>query len=143
METIHSNLCLIVRKKIATFEKFIKKIIRINVKNVQKLILPLLILTLIGLVYFLYFSPKEGLGSFDDFDPNNNAVKDIRVKIVQNQGINKTPEGGAVFFAEDKNNTVVQVNADKVPQGLESAGTIILKGHLSQGGFHAHDVVID
>jgi len=112
-------------------------------KNIQKLILPFLIITVIALIYFLYFSPKEGLGSFSDFDPNNNAVKDIRVKIVQDQGINKTPEGGAVFFVEDKDNTVVQVNADKVPVGLEAAGTIILKGHLSQGGFHAHDVVID
>jgi len=112
-------------------------------KNIQKLILPFLIITVIALIYFLYFSPKEGLGSFNDFDPNNNAVKDIRVSIIQERGITETPGGGAVFFAEDKDNTVVQVNADKVPVGLEAAGTIILKGHLSQGGFHAHDVVID
>ncbi|OGU70290.1 MAG: hypothetical protein A2V93_11310 [Ignavibacteria bacterium RBG_16_34_14] len=112
-------------------------------KTIQKLILPLLIIIVIGLIYFLYFSPKEGLGSFSDFDPNNNAVKDIRVKIVQEQGITKTPEGGAVFFAADKNNTVVQVNADKISPGLESAGIVTLKGHSSQGGFHAHDVVLD
>jgi len=112
-------------------------------KNIQKFILPLLIITVIALIYFLYFSPKEGLGSFSDFDPNNNAVKDIRVTLLQDQGINKTAEGGAVFFVSDKNNTVVQVNADKIPTELESAETIILKGHLSQGGFHAHDVVID
>jgi hypothetical protein len=112
-------------------------------KKFQKFILPLLILILILLIYLLYFSPKEGLGSFGDFDPNNNAVKDIRVSLVQERGITETPGGGAVFFASDKDNTVIQVSADKVPPGLNSAGTIILKGHLSQGGFHAHDVVID
>lgn len=112
-------------------------------KSFQKFILPLLILIVILLIYLLYFSPKEGLGSFGDFDPNNNAVKDVRVALVEERGINKTPGGGAVFFAVDKNNTVVQVNADKVPAGLEMGGIVILKGHLSQGGFHAHDVVID
>jgi hypothetical protein len=112
-------------------------------KPIQKLILPILIIIIIGLVYFLYFAPKEGLGSFSDFDPNNNAVKDIRVKIVHDQRINKTPEGGAVFFAADKNNTVIQINADKIPSGIESAEIVLLKGHLSQGGFHAHDVVLD
>jgi hypothetical protein len=91
----------------------------------------------------LYFSPKEGLGSFSDFDPNNNAVKDIRVALVEERGITESPGGGAVFFVVDKNNSVVQVNADKVPSGLEMAGTVILKGHMSQGGFHAHDVELD
>lgn len=112
-------------------------------KTVQKLILPLLILVVIAIIYLMYFSPKEGLGSFSDFDPNNNAVKDIRVTLIEERGITETPGGGAVFFTADKNNSIVQVNADKVPPGMETAGTIILKGHLSQGGFHAHEVVLD
>lgn len=112
-------------------------------KKIQKFILPLLVIVVIGLIYSLYFSPKEGLGSFSDFDPNNNAVKDIRIRIVHEQGVNKTPGGGAVFFAADKNNSIVQVSADKVPPGIESGEIAILKGHLSQGGFHAHDVVLD
>ncbi|HSP89085.1 MAG TPA: hypothetical protein VLN45_13195 [Ignavibacteriaceae bacterium] len=112
-------------------------------KAIQKLILPLLIIVVIGLIYFLYFSPKEGLGSFSDFDPNNNAVKEIRVKIVHEQGINKTSEGGATFFASDKNNTIMQVSAEKVPAGIESAEIVLLKGHMSQGGFHVHEVVLD
>lgn len=112
-------------------------------KNLQKLILPILIITVIGLIYIFYFSPKQGLGSFSDFDPNNSAVKDIRVKLLQDREITQTPGGGAVFFVSDKDNKVVQVNADKVPQGFETAETIILKGHLSQNGFHAHDVLLD
>jgi hypothetical protein len=113
-------------------------------KYLQKLILPILILAAIFLIYTFYFAPQKGLGSFADFDPNNSAVKDIRVTIVQERGINKSPEGGATFFATDKNNMVVQVNADKVSGEIELAQTVILKGHLSQNNsFHAHDVVPD
>jgi len=113
-------------------------------KNLQKLILPLLILVIIVVVYFIYFSPKEGLGSFKDFDPNNSAVKEIRVLLVKERRVTQTPEGGAIFFVTDKDHTILQVNADKIPAGLESAKIIILKGHLSQGtSFHAHDVLLD
>jgi hypothetical protein len=112
-------------------------------KKLQKLILPLLIILGVYLIYSVYFSGSKGLGSFSDFDPNNNAVKDIRVAFVAERGLTNSPEGGAAFFVEDKNKNIVQVNADKIPTGLETAGTIILKGHLTQGGFHAHDVVIE
>jgi hypothetical protein len=112
-------------------------------KKLQKFILPALILLGVFLIYTVYFSGSKGLGSFSDFDPNNNAVKDIRVLLVAERGITSNPGGGAVFFAEDKNKNIVQVNADKIPSGLETATTIILKGHLSQDSFHAHDVVID
>ncbi len=113
-------------------------------KNLQKLILPILALAIIAGIYFIYFSPKEGLGSFKDFDPNNSAVKEIRVLFVKEKGITHTPEGGIVFFVTDKNNTTMQVNTDKIPAGLDSAQTIILKGHLSQpNSFHAHEVLLD
>ena len=113
-------------------------------KNLQKLILPVLVLIIIAAVYFIYFSPKEGLGTFKDFDPNNSAVKEILVLFVKEKGITHSPDGGIIFFVKDKDNTVMQVNTDKVPKGLESAKTIILKGHLMQGnGFHAHEVLLD
>lgn len=113
-------------------------------KTLQKFILPILVIAIIGIVYTIYFSPKEGLGSFSDFDPNNNAVKDIRVMLILERGITKTPDGGAVFFVSDRDNNVLQVNADKVPSEFDSAEIIILKGHLSQNNsFHAHDVLLD
>jgi cytochrome c-type biogenesis protein CcmE len=113
-------------------------------KNLQKLILPILVIVIIAAVYFIYFSPREGLGSFKTFDPNNTAVKEIRVQFVKEKGITHTPDGGILFFVTDKDSTVMQVNTDKVPAGLESAQTIILKGHLNQAnGFHAHEVLLD
>lgn len=57
-------------------------------KNLQKLILPLLIVLIVFIIYTLYFGRGVDLGSFDDFDPNNNAVKEIRVKVLPNQNIN-------------------------------------------------------
>ena len=113
-------------------------------KILQKLILPVLLLLAIFLVYTVYFSPSKGLGSFSDFDPNNNAVKDIKVNLVLDRGINKDSHGGAIFYASDKGGNVVLINADKVPAEIESAQVVILRGHLSQdNNFHAHDVLLD
>jgi hypothetical protein len=113
-------------------------------KYAQKLILPILIVAAILLVYNVYFSPQEGLGSFADFDPNNNAVRDIRVKIVSEKGIERTTHNGARFYAADKNNNVILINADKVPEGIDSAEIVTLRGHLSQdNSFHAHDVLLE
>jgi cytochrome c-type biogenesis protein CcmE len=113
-------------------------------KYAQKLILPILIVVAVLLVYNVYFSPREGLGSFADFDPNNNAVRDIKVKMVFEKGIQRTPQGGAQFYAADKSNNVILINADKVPDGIESAEIVTLRGHMSQNNsFHAHDVLLE
>ena len=50
-------------------------------KILQKLILPILLILVVFIIYKFYFA-KSGLGSFDDFDPNNTAVKEIRVQLV-------------------------------------------------------------
>ena len=113
-------------------------------KNLQKLILPVLLLAVIVIVYIIYFSPSKGLGSFSDFDPNNNAVKDIKVQLVLDRGVDKNAHGGVSFYASDKGGNVFLINADKVSLDIESAEVVILKGHLSQdNSFHAHDVVPD
>jgi len=113
-------------------------------KILQKFIFPILLLAVIVLVYIVYFSPSKGLGSFSDFDPNNNAVKDIKVNLLVDRGINKDSHGGATFYTSDKGGNVVLINADKVPAEIESAKVVILRGHLSQdNSFHAHDVLLD
>jgi len=111
-------------------------------KILQKLILPLLLLLIIFIIYKFYFA-KTGLGSFDDFDPNNNAVKDIRVQLLVDRGIQQ--QGGAAeFYVADKNGKVVMVNGEvSLPAGFEKAEIIIIKGHLSGGNFHVHEVLLD
>ena len=112
-------------------------------KVVQKFILPILVIVIIALVYLVYFSPDEGLGSFADFDTNNSAVKDIKVQVLSDRGINSKPGGGANFYTVDNAGTVVLVNADHIPSGIESAKTVVLRGHLNKDSFHAHDVLLD
>ncbi|NNG27495.1 MAG: hypothetical protein HKM87_08210, partial [Ignavibacteriaceae bacterium] len=94
-------------------------------KILQKFIFPILLLAVIALVYTVYFSPSKGLGSFSDFDPNNNAVKDIKVNLLVDRGINLDSHGGATFYTSDKGGNVVLINADKVPAEIESAKVVI------------------
>ncbi|MDT3695112.1 MAG: hypothetical protein ROY99_01895 [Ignavibacterium sp.] len=111
-------------------------------KKLQKLILPLLIILVFFIIYRFYFA-KSGLGSFDDFDPNNTAVKEIRVQLVVDRGISKKGDG-FVFYASDKNGKIMMVNGEvDLPEGFESADIIILKGHLSSNSFHAHEVSLN
>jgi hypothetical protein len=106
-------------------------------KHLQKFILPLLVIVIIALVYFVYFT-AEGLGSFSDFDINNSASKDIKVEILHERGINNN-----AFFVIDKTGKEVLVHADHLPSGFESAKIVVLRGHLNKDSFHAHDVLLD
>jgi len=112
-------------------------------KILQKLILPALIIAAIFLVYKFYFDKGSELGSFSDFDLNNSAVKEIRVQLLIDRGIEQ--QGGEVsFFTSDKNGKIVHVSGSfQLPDGFEKANIIVLRGHLSQGGFHAHEVLLD
>jgi hypothetical protein len=112
-------------------------------KYLQKFILPVLLLVIVFIIYKFYFSSNKGLGSFADFDPNNNAVKPITVELLKDKGIDQ--QGGAVvFYVSDKTGKVMMVSGElSLPQGFESANIVTLKGHLSQDSFHAHEVVIE
>jgi hypothetical protein len=112
-------------------------------KKLQKLILPALLVIIIFIIYKIYFASGKGLGSFTDFDPNNTAVKPITVELLQDRGINQQG-GNVVFFVSDKNKQIMMITGEmQLPDGIESAKVITLKGHLSQGSFHAHEVVIE
>lgn len=111
-------------------------------KTLQKLILPLLLILIVFIIYNFYFA-KSGLGSFDDFDPNNTAVKEIRVQLVSDRGITQQGED-VVFYASDKNGKVMMVNGHvTLPDGFDKAEVIIIKGHLSGDSFHTHEVLLD
>jgi len=112
-------------------------------KILQKLILPVLIIAAIFLVYEFYFDKGSDLGLYSTFDPNNSAVKEIRVQLLADRGIEQ--QGGEVsFFTSDRDGKVVRVSGSlMLPEEFENAKVIILRGHLSQGGFHAHEVLLD
>ena len=112
-------------------------------KTLQKLILPILIIGAIFLVYKFYFVTGDDLGSYSDLDPNNSAVKEIRVQLLYDRGIEQ--HGGNVsFYTADREGKVVQVSGEfQLPEEFEDAKVIILRGHLSSGGFHAHEVLLN
>jgi len=112
-------------------------------KKFQKLILPSLLVFIVAIIYKIYFSGGMNLGSFDDFDTNNNAVKEIKVQVLPNQNINQQ-DGNFSFIVADKNGKTLQAfGSASLPQGIGEAQTIILKGHVNQSGFCTHEVLLD
>jgi cytochrome c-type biogenesis protein CcmE len=112
-------------------------------KTLQKLILPVLIIAAVFLVYKFYFVKGDNLGSFSDFDSNNNAVKEIRVQLLADRGIENSG-GGVSFYASDKTGKVENIYGEaQLPSGFESAKVVILHGHLTQSGFHVHEILLD
>lgn len=110
-------------------------------KNIQKLILPVLLAIIVGILYLSYFAPSDELGSFSNFDKSNNASVPIIVKFVKEKGLTRTTDGGSVFFVIDKEGTEVRVNGPQsIPPGMNEAKTIVINGHLSGDGFHAHGI---
>ncbi|PIW69869.1 MAG: hypothetical protein COW08_04845 [Ignavibacteriales bacterium CG12_big_fil_rev_8_21_14_0_65_30_8] len=107
-------------------------------KSLQKFVLPLLIVVVIAMIYLFYFKPDNRLGSFSTFDTNNSAVKDIKVKVLVERGINSNS-----FYVSDNDGTVVLVQADKIPDGIQNSETIVLRGHLNKESFHAHEILLN
>lgn len=110
-------------------------------KNIQKFIVPALIIIVIALIYFTYFQ-KTGLGNFSDFDPNNNANKDIIVQVVKDKGTQEDPANGVVnFYAIDSKGVEKLIQAPlPLPGNFDDLSRIQLKGHLHPDHFHATEV---
>lgn len=110
----------------------------------QKFILPALVVVVVAILYFSYFSAKDDLGYFSDFDPNNNANRDIIVKVLHDKGFDQNKSsGGTIFFVEDGAGVQMKVVGPlTMPPGMDVISRVTLRGHLSADYFHAHDVVI-
>lgn len=108
----------------------------------QKLILPILIVAVAATLYFLYFNPKDDLGYFSDFDTNNNANRDIIVKLLPEKGFFQDKNsGGTVFYAEDGAGKVMKIIGPlTLPPGLDVTNRVTLRGHLHTDYFHAASV---
>ncbi len=108
----------------------------------KKLIFPALVLLVIGVIYSVYFAPGGELGDFSLFDPNNNATKQIRVKIVRDKGVEKDPVNGvSIFHVVDKKGTEVTVEGPiNLPPYFETNDVITITGHMHSGYFHATEI---
>ncbi len=106
------------------------------------MILPALLLAVILLVYFIYFTPKDEPGLYSNFDTNNNANKEIRVILVKDKEIRTNPANQtAAFYAADAAGVQNLIEAPyPLPEGFEDSNMIILRGHLHKDHFHAVEV---
>lgn len=109
--------------------------------NVQKIVIPGLVLIIVAFIYFSYFSPSDELGDFSTLSTNSNASVQIIVKFVSEKGITRDKEGGAHFYVLDKKNREVEVSGPgKLPPGMDNAVSLVLTGHMSGEHFHAHGI---
>lgn len=114
-------------------------------KRFQKFILPALLVGLILIVYISYFSPQRGLGSFSDIDPDSHAQKEIKVKLLLQDGFEKSSDGSkSLFYVQDRNGRKVMVETNnELPAGFEQAEFITIVGHFHQDIFDAVNVAIE
>jgi hypothetical protein len=115
-------------------------------QKIQKFILPLLVVLVLGLVYIFYLSPQRGLGTFDDIDPDAHVQKEIKVKLLADEGINTSSDGTkAIFYVKDVKGRRVEVAAGKslLPNGFEQADLITIVGHFHGPRFDAVEVNIE
>jgi len=113
-------------------------------KNLQKFILPALVLATIAVIYLFFFSPHKGLDSFTTLDPDNHTQKEFKVKLLIEEGIDtKSNPAKKLFFVQDKNGMKMQVAANEIPQGFETAENIIIVGHSHGQIFEAAEVRLD
>jgi len=109
----------------------------------NKLILPILVFAVIFLLYFLYFTPKDDLGFFADFDTNSNTNREIMVKVLHEKGFTQDPNGGTVFYVEDGAGVQAKVLGPlTLPPGMDITNRVTLLGHYHGDYFHAADVRI-
>jgi cytochrome c-type biogenesis protein CcmE len=111
-------------------------------KNIQKFIIPGLVVVVVAMLYFTYFAPSDELGSFSRFDANNNASLPIIVKYVKEKGAQRSSDGSYSFYVLDGDNTEMLVyGLRSLPPGMDDSKTIVVTGHLSgRDSFHAHGI---
>jgi len=110
-------------------------------KSKKSIIISVVVLFMLYLAYEVYFTSKEGTGSFNDFDINSTANKNIKVELVHEKGITPNQQGGVTFFVKDKNGVEKNVMlAKELPPGIDNSKKLTLTGHLHGDYFHATEV---
>ncbi len=113
-------------------------------KNISKLILPVIIIALIGLIYYTYFAPSDELGDFSKFSAGSEINQNINVRVDKSIGFERDTNGSITsFYALDKNNVKVQViSHEPIPPEIANAAVVELLGHMHGGNFTAGKITI-
>lgn len=112
--------------------------------KLSKLVLPIIIIAVIGLIYYTYFAPTKELGSFSKFDGGSEINQQINVSVVKENGFERDSNGRIIsFYAKDKNNLVLKITLHQsAPEEIVNAEVVELMGHMHGGNFTAAGISV-
>lgn len=113
-------------------------------RKLSKLILPLISVTVLAVIYFIYFAPTKELGSFSKFGGGSEINQQINVGVVKENGFERNADGRIIsFYAKDKNNLSIKITLhEPVTDDIVEAEVVELMGHMHGGNFTAAGVMI-
>jgi cytochrome c-type biogenesis protein CcmE len=112
--------------------------------KISRLILPIIMVVLIALIYYMYFAPTIELGSFSKFDNGSEINQKINVALVKSKSFERDANGYIIsFYALDKNNIEVRVSLhEPAPKEIASAIVVELLGHMHNKNITASKITI-
>jgi hypothetical protein len=113
-------------------------------KKLTKLILPLISVTVLAVIYYLYFAPTKELGSFRKFAGGSEINQEINVCLVKENGFERDSNGRIIsFYAKDRNNLTIKIALHNPVSGdIVNAEVVELMGHMHGGNFTAAGITI-
>lgn len=113
-------------------------------KKFSKLILPLIVVTVLVVIYYLYFAPTSELGSFTKFEGGSEINQEINVSVVKENGFERDSNGRIIsFYARDINNLEIKITLhEPAPEEIVNAEVVELMGHMHGGNFTAAGITI-
>lgn len=113
-------------------------------RKFSKLILPLIAVTVLVVIYYIYFTPSKELGSFSKFGGGSEINQQINVSVVKENGFERNADGRIIsFYAKDKNNLSIKITLhEPVADDIVDAEVVELMGHMHGGNFTAANITI-
>jgi len=110
--------------------------------KLSKFVLPVIIISVIGLIYCSYFAPTTELGSFSKFGGGSEINQQINVSVVKENGFERDANGGIIsFYVKDKNNLEIKITLhEPAPDEIVNAEVVELMGHMHGNSFVASGV---
>jgi cytochrome c-type biogenesis protein CcmE len=111
-------------------------------RYISKLILPLISISVLAVIYIIYFAPTSELGSFTKFEGGSEINQQINVRVVKENGLERDSNGRIIsFYAKDKNNLTIKIALhNPVSDDIVNAEVVELMGHMHGGNFTAASV---
>jgi hypothetical protein len=113
-------------------------------KPITRLILTVVILAVVGSIYYSFIRTTDELGSFGKFSTNSEINQNINVAIVKSKGIERDGGGRITsFYGSDRDDVEVKITLhDPAPPEIADAEVVELIGHLHVDAFVASHVTV-